>query len=74
MIYTIQYESAKNGYCDGFVMEGWSAQFIGDHLKTIAQKHDITYNCLSESHMLAVLESKGIIVNLLEEDGSRMDW
>ncbi len=74
MTYTIQYESAKNGYCDGFVMDGWSAPLIGDHLKTIAQKHDIVDNAISESHLLFILRNSGVDIELLDEDGSELSW
>lgn len=73
MIYDIIYKE----YDQMFYMKGYKPEtFISSHLENIAKElktNDLDY-CLSESHMLAVLESKGIIVNLLEEDGSRMDW
>lgn len=59
-------------------MDGKTEYFISDHLENIAREHCIkeVYDCLSEeNHILAaILESKGIIVNILWEDGSRMDW
>lgn len=72
MIYDIIYKEEDQM----FHMDGKVETFIGNHLENIARELRIkeTDDCLSESHMLAVLESKGIIVNLLEEDGSRMDW
>lgn len=71
MIYNIIYKEDQMFHMDGKV-----ETFIGNHLENIARELRIQEmdDCLSESHMLAVLESKGIIVNLLEEDGSRMDW
>jgi len=72
MIYDIIYKEEDQM----FHMDGKVSTFIGTHLENIACELRIKEvdDCLSESHMLAVLESKGIIVNLLEEDGSRMDW
>lgn len=72
MIYDIIYKEQDQM----FHMDGKVETFIGNHLENIARELRIREidDCLSESHMLAVLESKGIIVNLLEEDGSRMDW
>lgn len=72
MIYDIIYKEEDQM----FHMDGKVETFIGNHLENIARELRIKEmdDCLSESHMLAVLESKGIIVNLLEEDGSRMDW
>jgi len=72
MIYDIIYKEQDQM----FHMDGKVETFIGNHLENIARELRIKEidDCLSESHMLAVLESKGIIVNLLEEDGSRMDW
>lgn len=72
MIYDIVYKEEDQM----FYMNGKAEPFIGNHLENIARELRIKEvdDCLSESHMLAVLESKGIIVNLLEEDGSRMDW
>lgn len=72
MIYDIIYKEEDTMYH----MDGKAEMFIGNHLENIARQLRIKEvdDCLSESHMLAVLESKGIIVNLLEEDGSRMDW
>lgn len=73
MIYDIVYKEEDQM----FHMDGKAKMFIGEHLETIGRELNIMRDlddCLSESHMLAVLESKGIIVNLLEEDGSRMDW
>ena len=72
MIYDIIYKEEDKM----FHMNGKAEMFIGNHLENIARELRIKEvdDCLSESHMLAVLESKGIIVNLLEEDGSRMDW
>lgn len=73
MIYDIIYKEEDQMY----YMGGKAKTFIGEHLETIGRElhimHDLD-DCLSEGHMLAVLESKGIIVNLLEEDGSQMDW
>lgn len=72
MIYDIIYKEEDQMYH----MNSKAEAFIGNHLENIARELRIKEvdDCLSESHMLAVLESKGIIVNLLEEDGSRMDW
>lgn len=73
MSYTITYKDSDAMYH----MNGEARDLIGYHLETIGRELHIMRDlddCLSESHMLAVLESKGIIVNLLEEDGSRMDW
>lgn len=72
MIYDIIYKEDDQMYH----MDGKPEMFIADHLRNIACELRIKEvdDCLSESHILAVLESKGIIVNLLEEDGSRMDW
>lgn len=72
MSYTITYneESTK------FEMDGILENFIGTHLEVIGKKEKISEvdEALSEGHMLSILQSTGVEVNLLEEDGSRMEW
>lgn len=70
MGYTIQY----NGHTDTYFMDDQSENFIGCHLMEIARLEKIKESGISESHMLAILGSHGIEVNLLDEDGSRMEW
>lgn len=74
MSYVIQYESEKDGFCDGYVMNGWSAPLIGDHLKDIARQNNIVDNAISESHLLFILRNNGIEIELLDEDGSELIW
>jgi len=60
---------------DKFVMNGVESNFIGDLLFKIADENDLVgIRVDSESHLLAALEYHGIVVHLLEEDGSKMEW
>lgn len=70
MIYDIIYKEEDQM----FYMNGKAEPFIGNHLYQIAKNEKQTTTANSESHHIAILRSAGIIVNLLEEDGSRMDW
>ena len=73
MAYNIQYKESDQKY----YMFGQAEMFVGDHLKTIgriSKIRDEIDGCFSESHMLAVLEANGVVVNLLEEDGSPLDY
>lgn len=78
MKYTIVYKEAENKY----EMNGVLADFIGDHFRVIAEEHSVKDLCsyeaysmwYSESYMLACLYDKGLQIDLLEEDGSRMAW
>jgi hypothetical protein len=57
-------------------MNGEAKDLIGYHLETIGKQLKIQDmdDAISESHMLSILYSHGVEVNLLEEDGSRMVW
>lgn len=69
MSYTIQ------AMGDKFVMNGVEAKFIVDHLFKIAEDSGFTYiQVTSESHLLHDLQEHGIVVNLLDEDGSKIEW
>lgn len=69
MSYTIQ------AIGDKFVMNGVESNFVGDLLFKIADDNDLVgIRAESESHLLAALEYHGIVVHLLEEDGSKMVW
>lgn len=69
MSYTIQ------AIGDKFVMNGLESNFIGDLLFKIADENDLVGVCAdSESELLSALEYHGIVVHLLEEDGSKMEW
>lgn len=72
MSYTITYKDSDAMYH----MNGEAKDLIGYHLETIGKELKIQDmdDALSESHMLSVLYSNGVEVNLLEEDGSRMEW
>lgn len=70
MIYDIVYKEEDQM----FHMNGQAELFIGNHLYQIAKNENQTTTANSESHHLAILKAAGIIVNILEEDGSRMDW
>lgn len=72
MSYTITYKDSDSMYH----MNGQAKELIGYHLETIGKELKIQDmdDALSESHMLSILYSHGVEVNLLEEDGSRMDW
>lgn len=69
MSYTIQ------AIGDKFVMNGVESNFVGDLLFKIADDNDLVgIRVDSESELLSALEYHGIVVNLLEEDGSKMEW
>lgn len=69
MSYTIQ------AIGDKFVMNGVESNFIGDLLFKIADDNDLVgIRAESESHLLSALGYHGIVVHLLEEDGSKMEW
>lgn len=72
MSYTITYKEDSQK----FEMNGKLFDFIGNHLEVIGKKEKISAvdEALSEGHMLAILGEHGIKVDLLEEDGSRMEW
>lgn len=72
MNYTITYKEGLQQ----FEMNGVLFDFIGNHLEVIGKKEKISEvdEALSEGHMLTILQEHGISVNLLEEDGSRMEW
>lgn len=72
MEYTIKYNEER----EKFEMDGVLEYFIGNHLEVIGKKEKISEvdAALSESHMLAILLSNGIKVDLLDEDGTRMEW
>lgn len=69
MSYTIQ------SIGDKFVMNGVESNFIGDLLFKIADENYLVgIRAESESQLLSALEYHGIVVHLLEEDGSKMEW
>lgn len=72
MSYTITYKEDSQR----FEMDGKLFDFIGNHLEVIGKKEKIAAvdEALSEGHMLAILVAHGIKVDLLEENGSRMEW
>lgn len=72
MSYTITYKEDSQQ----FEMEGVVSDFIWSHLEKIGKKENIfeISEAICEGQMLAILEDRGIIVDLLEEDGSRMEW
>ena len=72
MKYTIKYNEEH----EKFEMNGVLEDFIGNHLEVIGKKEKISEvdTALSEGYMLAILLSNGIKVDLLEEDGTRMEW
>lgn len=72
MSYTITYKEDTQK----FEMDGVLSDFIWTHLEKIGKKENIfeISEAICEGQMLVILEDRGIIVNLLEEDGSRMEW
>ena len=71
MKYIIQHDPST----DTFKMDGWTENFIGCHLIQIFKENGIDPNTMiSESHGLHILNSNGIEVELLEEDGSPLDY
>lgn len=72
MHYVITYKDSDQMYH----MDGVAKMFIGEHLETIGKKHKISAmdDALSESHLLAILEYNKIRVDILEEDGSKVEW
>lgn len=72
MSYTITY----NEEATKFEMNGILENFLGTHLEVIGKKEKVSEvdTAISEGHMLSILQSHGVEVNLLEEDGSRMEW
>ena len=72
MNYTITYKEETQK----FEMNGVLSDFIWTHLEKIGKKENIfeISEAICEGQMLAILEDRGIIVDLLEEDGSRMEW
>lgn len=63
-----------NNKTDNFVMNGFSEPFLYPHLEFIAAQEYVYDDYLSESHLLAILADNGIKVDLLEEDGSPLDY
>lgn len=72
MSYTITYNESEQM----FEMNGKLPELIGYHLETIGKELKIQDmdDAISEGQMLRLLYSHGVEVNLLEEDGSRMEW
>ena len=72
MKYTIVYKEGDEKYH----MDGYVQPFIGNHLEFIGKKHRIREldDALSESHMLAILSEHNILIDILEEDGSKLEW
>lgn len=72
MSYTITYKDSDAM----FHMNGDAKELIGYHLENIGKELKIQDmdDAISEGHMLSILYSHGVEVNLLEEDGSRMEW
>lgn len=72
MSYTITYKEDSQQ----FEMDGVLSDFIWTHLEKIGKKENIfeISEAICEGQMLAILEDRGIIVDLLEEDSSRMEW
>lgn len=70
MKYTITWMDEEDAFKMGEVFE----EFIGEHLDAIAEKHNIKHRAGSESELLSIIRSRGIQVDLLEEDGSEMIW
>ena len=70
MQYVIQY----NGETDTFLMDGYSENFIGSHLLQIMKDHKILDDACSETHALHILRGNGIEVEILDEDGSLLDY
>lgn len=57
-----------------FEMNGSYSSLLCTHLYDIANKYNIQETAYSESHLLAIIQSKGVEVNLLEEGGSKLCW
>lgn len=70
MKYTIKYDDCS----DLYMMGGVPARFIGEHLRDIAIENNIKFIADSESHYLAILEASGLKIELLDSDGSKLDW
>lgn len=72
MRYTITYKESDQM----FHMDGKSEMFVGQHLETIGKKEKIKDmdDAISEGHMLAILCENNVQVDLLEEDGSPVDY
>lgn len=68
--YTIKFNEFGN-----WELNGNSEDFLFLHLQDIASENAICVDdAESESHILAILKSKGIKVNLVELDGSSCEW
>lgn len=59
---------------DLWIMNGLAERYIGNHLYTIAVENNVTTIANSESHLLAILSSHGIDIEILEQDGSKVVW
>lgn len=70
MSYTITFDNKT----DTFIMNGMREDTVGDLLHWISLNERIQHQASSESHLLAILRDKGVEIDLLEEDGSRMVW
>lgn len=70
MKYTIQYDEDS----DKYVMNGKSYRYVGEHLYDIAVQNTVTTTANSESHHMTILEAHGIEIELLDSDGSKLDW
>ena len=68
--YTIKYDNCS----DLYFMNGVPARFIGHHLNTIATENEISSFALSEGHLLSIIQNEGIEVNLLDSDGSKLQY
>lgn len=70
MKYVIKYDDCS----DLWIMDGMVERFVGEHLYKIAKENNITTAAISESHQLSILRLEGVEVELLEEDGSEVQW
>lgn len=71
MKYTITYDNTSQTFC----LCDYQEVFLGEHLRWIAALHGVSIQeVISESHLLQILGENGIDVELLEEDGSPLDY
>lgn len=70
MQYTIKYDDSN----DTYLMDGTPAEWIGGHLVSIANLHAVVANAVSETQLIAILAEHGIEVQLLDSDGSKLDY
>lgn len=68
--YVVQYNEQDGFYYMDKVME----PFVGVHLYNIATENNIKELACSESKLLAILQSHGIDIELLDSDGSPLTW